>query len=80
MLSHFNAAFAEWLASRPPCVQHLAMLFPLGSPVRRDGRVVWVIGYTEHDGLVVSPVHPTDDAQESWKQRHIYFAENVRER
>lgn len=62
---------AEWIATRPDCVQKLAAEFPIGTKI--DG--VYVIGWTENDMIVASPVHPRDDYNEALRRRvHICAA------
>jgi hypothetical protein len=51
----------EWLASRPACVQALAREFPVGSKLEIHGTVMHLIGYTEADRLIVTPLNPRKD-------------------
>jgi len=62
----------EWLKTRPPCIQALAAEFPLDYLVLLDGRVHYILGYTEGDMLMLSPVDPGVD-YEAAMARMIYL-------
>lgn len=49
-------AWAEWVASRPPSVQALCREFPL-----RTVFPFYLVGYTESDEVLVSPIDPAVD-------------------
>ncbi len=49
----------EWIASRPACVQKLITEFPLGSTFYMNEKVMYLLGYTEGDMLIVTPVNPS---------------------
>jgi len=55
-------ALAEWLKTRPECVQKLAEEFPLGSKFTGpNGEPLHLLGYTETDELILSNIDPTVD-------------------
>jgi hypothetical protein len=58
------ATMEEWLASRPESVRKLLAEFPMGTEIMIDDRPWWVIGATEDDILVISPVMPSDDREQ----------------
>ena len=45
-----------WIASRPECVRKLALEFPIGTTVEVEGRDLYLIGWTEDDMLILSPL------------------------
>ena len=55
----------EWLSTRPEWVLALRREFPWGSRVQVEGdenaEMWWVVGYSEGDNLLISPVSPYDD-------------------
>jgi hypothetical protein len=50
-----------WLASRPESVQRLAREFPLDSMFNVNGQMYYLLGYTEQDVLILTPINPTTD-------------------
>lgn len=51
-----------WIASRPQCVQALVAEFPRGTSFREpDGTILWVIGYTETDEVILTRANPYHD-------------------
>lgn len=56
-----DEAMRAWLATRPESVRRLAAEFPLGSSFAVDGERLYLLGYTEEDMLIVSPVDPAVD-------------------
>jgi hypothetical protein len=56
-----DPSFQEWLATRPECVQKLAARHRLGARYNVDGVTHWLIGYTENDMIIVSPIDPSVD-------------------
>jgi hypothetical protein len=71
-------AFVEWLKTRPECVQKLAEEFPLGSKIDVAGIVHYLIGYTEDDRLVISPIDPSEDYDASYELREHLCADHLR--
>lgn len=68
--AHKYASFEEWLESRPVCVQELAREFPFGSTITDvTGQTAFVLGYTEHDALILSMVDPNVDYDGSYESR-----------
>lgn len=68
----------DWLASRPDCVRQLAAEFPIGTEVHVGDVVLHVIGYTEADQVIVSPVWAADDYEESLAQKQVLCASHLR--
>lgn len=73
-----SGPYAEWLATRPECVQKLAAEFPLGMPIVVDGVEHWVIGYNESDMLLISPLNPADDFEGSKAAKAYLCAAHLR--
>ena len=59
----------SWAASRPACVQALIREFPVGSTFTSREGVVWCIGYTESNELIVTVVNPYLDWESALKAR-----------
>lgn len=53
--------YEEWLKTRPASVRKLAAEFPKGTTFRLDGVTMYLVGYTEGDSLLVSPIDPEVD-------------------
>jgi hypothetical protein len=54
-----STAFKEWLLSRPGSVQALAREFAHGASVQiGDGPLLYVIGWTEGDALILTAMPP----------------------
>ena len=70
----------DWLKTRPEAVQKLAAEFPLGMVIDVDGHVHYLMGYTEGDELIISPISPFDDYDAAYKERMILCAEHLRSR
>lgn len=69
----------EWLKTRPECVQKLAAEFPVGDTVEIDGEPDhFVIGYTEDDKLIVTPIWPGDDYEAAMEARAYVCAHHYR--
>ena len=77
-MSETEELFAEWLATRPACVQALAKEFPIGSTFALNGETMYLIGYTESDMLMVSPISPEDDYDAAMEQRRHVCAAHLR--
>lgn len=50
-----------WLASRPECVQKLAAQFSFDAEYIIDGTSYYLLGYTEQDKLILSPIDPNQN-------------------
>jgi hypothetical protein len=72
-----NTEFDRWLASRPESVQRLAAKFPIGTRVILDNQVHWLLGYTEDDKLIISPVDPNEDYDRSKRVRTYICASHL---
>jgi hypothetical protein len=70
----------DWLKTRPEWVQKLASEFPLGTVIDVDGYDHYLIGYTEGDEVVISPISPFEDFDAAYKERMILCAEHLRVR
>jgi len=53
--------YEDWLASRPASVQALAKRFPIPGRIIIDGTAHYILGYSEPDGLILSPINPGID-------------------
>jgi hypothetical protein len=70
--------FRRWLATRPVCVRKLAAEFPLDTRLDVKGVTMWLVGYTEGDELLVSPINPNVDYEGSYAERTRLCASHVR--
>lgn len=64
-------AFEEWLAHRPECIKKLAKEFPLGTIFIIDGKTLYLVGYSEEDGLLLSTHDPAvayEEAKETMQR------------
>lgn len=69
----------EWLKTRPECVQKLAAEFPHGSRFQTpSGEILYLVGYTEHDSLVVSHIDPFEDYPAALNNKKYIHAECAR--
>lgn len=73
----------SWIKSRPGPVQELAAEFPLLTkmmlpPPAPPGPAYWVIGYTEGDELVLSPIDPRVDWDRAMDERIRVCARHFR--
>jgi hypothetical protein len=74
-----SISWEDWLATRPPKVRALAQEFPVGLVLEdEDGCQLHVIGYTEQDHLIVSPVSPDLDYHAALASRCYLCAAHVR--
>lgn len=53
-------SLAAWLAAQPETAQKLAKEFPIPLKIEVDGQLHWLIGYTEDDHLIITPIDPAD--------------------
>lgn len=71
--------YERWLKTRPECVQALAAEFPpMMGVAGPDGEVLMVIGWTEDDKLIVSPINPGEDYEGSRAARKYVCAAHLR--
>ncbi len=74
-----NGTLKEWLESRPEKVQKLAAEFPLGTVIRTPAGVdLYLLGYTENDGLVMSAIDPSKDFDGAVASKVFVHAECAR--
>lgn len=73
-----QAAYDAWLASRPECVRKLAAEFPINSRFMVEGILFHLLGYTEGDTLIVSPIDPLDFYDEAMAAKVYMCAEHFR--
>lgn len=72
-------SYKDWLKTRPKSVQKLAAEFPLGSECEgRNGEILFIIGYTEDDAIVLTPINPSDDYESACAQRVHVCASHYR--
>lgn len=74
----FEKALEAWIASRPECVRQLAARFPPGDRIEGpSGTIYYIIGYTEDDMLIVSPVKPWEDYDAALANKHYICAKHL---
>jgi hypothetical protein len=66
-----------WIASRPPCVQKLARQFPITTTVEIDGTLHYLIGYTENNMLILTPINPVDDYEQAHAEKIYVCAKHL---
>lgn len=69
---------AEWLLTRPACVQALVKEFPPGSRLRVRGRNFYVLGWTKHDTVIVAPFDPETHYEEALAHKEFVCARHYR--
>lgn len=70
---------AEWLKTLPESVRKLAAEFPLGMLLEGPNGEAWhLIGYTEDDMLIITPVNPGEDYDAAKEQRQRACASHYR--
>lgn len=75
-----NDARAEWLKTRPECVQKLAAEFPIGSVFQVDGKPpLYLLGWTEEDTIIVSEIDPCEDYEAAHEAKQYLCASHFRE-
>lgn len=67
-----------WLKTRPESVQKLAEEFPIGSVLEVEGEPWHLLGYTEADELIVSPLSPFVDYDAAYAKRELVCAKHYR--
>jgi hypothetical protein len=67
-----------WIASRPESVRKLAAEFPIESRLDTPDGPMWIIGYTEDDFLIISPINPFDDYDGAHEQKRYVCAHHYR--
>lgn len=68
-----------WIASRPECVRKLALEFPIGTTVDVGNETLYLIGWTESDMLILSPLTFFDnDYDEVLAAKRYLCASHVR--
>ena len=78
-MSESYDSMQAWIASRPECVQKLAQEFPLGTLITDENETrYFLIGYTEDDRLIISPVDPHEDYDRARDERSYICAEHLR--
>jgi hypothetical protein len=70
--------FEAWLETRPQSVQRLAREFPLGTCVRVPEGLLYLLGWTEFDQLIVSPINPSDDYDGANGDKRYINADDLR--
>lgn len=61
MSSESYDSIESWVSSRPECVKKLFIEFPPNVIMSIDGQDYFIIGYTEHDELIVTLLDPWGD-------------------
>jgi len=73
--------YLQWYSTRPPQVRALMREFPIGDKVLMGDQILFIIGYTENDMLIVSPVDPKDEScsdEEMRARREYLCADHLR--
>jgi hypothetical protein len=75
--SDVTKAVRDWLATQPLPIRDLANRFPPLTKILSNGRVCFIIGYTEtvlpdHPHLLCSWIHPVRDEQQ-WEEQKETF-------
>jgi hypothetical protein len=73
-----SKAMQDWLATRPASVQKLAAEFPPRTILIVKGITMHVMGWTEGDDLLVSPVDPYFDYDRAYATRQRLCASHAR--
>lgn len=61
-MSATDVELGEWLKGKSAGVQLLALEFPAGTTfLNRDGILLWLVGATDTDALLMSPIDPHED-------------------
>ena len=68
----------DWLQTRPKRVQELASEFPIGTILKIKDKNTYLIGWTESDGLIVSPIDPYESYDKSIDQQIYVCAGHFR--
>lgn len=71
-------SFEAWAASRPEQVQALIRRFPNGSLFLVNNQVHYVIGWTENDKLILSPVNPVLEFKRAQDEKIYICAKHFR--
>ena len=62
LVSTTDVELGEWLKSKSDGVQLLALEFPAGTTfLNSDGILLWLVGYTDGNALLMSPIDPHKD-------------------
>ncbi|MBO0710763.1 MAG: hypothetical protein J2P47_05725 [Acetobacteraceae bacterium] len=70
--------YDAWWAGLPDCVKALSKEFPLDTPVLLNGKNWYVIGWSEDDMLVISPMTLAENYDGAWAARQRVCAEHYR--
>ena len=73
-----NLIESEWFKTRPPEVQALIREFPLNTAVKTEEGLLYLIGYTEGDELLMSPVDPREDYDSALEEKVYICASHLR--
>ena len=71
--------WAQWLATRPECVQKLAVEFPPNTVVGQPSGNHWVIGWTEDDKLIISGINPNENYEGAMANKKYLCASHLRD-
>jgi hypothetical protein len=70
--------YKTWLSKRPLKIQAMAAEFPMATPLDVKGIKHWIIGYNEGDMLILSPIDPNLDYDDSVEQKIYACASHFR--
>ena len=68
----------DWLQTRPKCIQELASEFPMGTILKVKDKNIYLVGWTESDELIVSPIDPYESYDKSIDQQMYVCAGHFR--
>lgn len=67
-----------WIASLPDNVQRLIGAFPLNSVFMIEGEKYYLLGYTEDELVIVTPVSPANDYDAAVEKRRFIRPEHLK--
>lgn len=67
----FKEAWEKWLSEQPATVRSLAREFPVSSVYDTPDGELWVIGYSEGDEVMLTPLNPYKDYHAAYAL-HVY--------
>jgi hypothetical protein len=66
-----DETFEEWVATRPQIIKDLAALYPPGALLLIQKKQLYVLGYTESGGLLVSETDPCEEYARAVETRQL---------
>lgn len=78
MSKSLEEAIREFLQGRPPIIHALAREFPPGLELMMEGVRHWLIGWTEEEELIFSPVDPQENYEGALQDKIYVCADHFR--